>query len=212
LFVLVSCFSAKARQAESLEAYYFFSSTCPDCAKSTPFVKRLSREITMQGFLYGDGDAEQMPFKVWNDDEAARKRYDVRTFPMLVLVKNGAEIQAFIGDRDIQDAPIFLSALRKGTGSVSEMVEKKPQTPYSVIGWVVSRGEYFRNPRFYLTDRKTFIPVKPWLPLEAVKSRFNKTPPRLMSDIINKPVMLEGILTTNNDDLQFTVRREITLE
>ncbi len=212
ILVLLSWFSADAQQEEALDTYYFYSSACPHCANVAPFIKELSKVIHLQGFIYGKGDAEPMPFEVRKADKGFLRRYDVHTFPTLAIMKNGAVKQMLIGEQDIKDARMILSAFRKGAWSVSEAIEKKPKKTYTVIGWIANRGEYFKNARFVLTDRKRTISVKPWLPLEVVKSPFKKARPRLMSDVIDKPAYLEGTLTKINDDFQFTVRKEIIIE
>jgi hypothetical protein len=145
-------------------------------------------------------------------DKKTSARYGLEGVPALVVLRNGSLIQVIRGENDIRDARDLLRAFRKGAMTVSEAVEQGPQKTSNVAGWIVSRGEYFRNGGFFLTDRKQKIAVKPWLPIEAIKSPFRKTRPRLMSDVINKPVLLEGTLTKINDDLQFTVRKEIILE
>ena len=166
----------------------------------------------MQGFFYGKGDAEPMPIEVRKADKDALRRYDVHTFPTLVIIKTGAVLQVFMGEQDIKDARLILSAFRKGAWSVSEVIEKKQQGKYGVTGWVVSKGEYFHNPQFYLTDRRQSVLIKPWLPVEAARSPFRKKRPRLMSDVIDKPVFLEGMVQKIGDKLQFTVGKELSFE
>jgi thiol-disulfide isomerase/thioredoxin len=111
-----------AQQKDSLEAYYFFSTDCPQCASVSPRVKELSRELPMRGFVYGTGDADPMPFEVGRADKVALKRFDVHKFPTLVLTKNGLVKQIFIGEQDISDAGVVLSAFQKGAWSVSEVM------------------------------------------------------------------------------------------
>jgi hypothetical protein len=45
-----------------------------------------------------------------------------------------------------------------------------------------------------------------------VKSRFKKARPRLMSDVLGKPVMLKGKLTKTEAGLRFEVREDVSLE
>ena len=212
MLVLLSWFSADAQQEEALEAYYFFSPACPRCANVAPFIKELSKGIRMRGFVYGKGVAEPMPFEVRKANKATLRRFNVHTFPALAIMKNGAVKQMFIGEQDIKEARAILSAFRKGAWSVSEVIAKKPQNKFSDTGWVVSKGEYFHNPQFYLTDRQQTMLIKPWLPIEAVRSPFRKTRPRLMSDVIDKPVFLEGTVTKNGDNPQFTVGKDLSFE
>lgn len=212
LLVLLSWLSADAQQEEALEAYYFFSPACPRCDTVAPVIKELSTIIHMWGVFYGKGNAEPMPFEVRKADKGTLMRYDVHTFPTLAIMKTGAVKQMFMGEQDIKDARLILSAFRKGAWSVSEVIEKKPKNEVGVTGWVVSKGEYFHNSQFYLTDRKQTVLIKPWLPIEAVRSPIRKTRPRLMSDVIDKPVFLEGTVTKIGGKLQFTVGKELSFE
>ena len=201
-------------QVEGLTVLYFFSSNCPHCARVTPIIKELSATFPVQGLLYGKGDIGSMPFDVKKGDKAASKQYGVTGVPSLVILQDKAFRMKINGERDIKNAPLILKALQKGALSVSEVVEKGAERSYIVAGWVVSRGEYFKNPRFFLTDRQKTISVKPWLPLEAVKAplRGKRTRPRLMSDVIDNVVVLEGALTGSGRAGQFIAEREISIE
>jgi thiol-disulfide isomerase/thioredoxin len=191
---------------------YFFSADCASCKIVEPALEELSREFTIQGVLYGKDNVGPMPFDVRKGDKETSDRYGLEGLPALVVLRKGSVIQVIRGEHDIRDARALLRAFRKRALSVSEAVDKGPRKTCNAAGWIVSKGEYFRNGRFFLTDRKKIIAVRPWLPIEAVKSPFRKPRPRLMSDVIDKPVLLEGALTKINDDLQFTVRKEIILE
>jgi hypothetical protein len=92
------------------------------------------------------------------------------------------------------------------------VIEKIQPNTFRVTGWVVSKGGYFHNTRFYLADRRQAVLINPWLPIEAVRSPQRKTLPRLMSDIIGKPVFLEGTATTIDGILEFTVGKERSFE
>jgi len=212
IFVHLSLLPAGAQNGEALEAYYFFSSACPRCDTAAPFIKELSNRIHIRGLFFGKGDTEPMPFDVRKADMGTLKHYDVHTFPTLAIMKSGTIKQMFIGEQDIKDARLILKAFRKGAWSVSEVIEKKLQNRYGVTGWVVSKGEYFHDPRVYLTDRRQILLIKPWLPIEAVRSPFRKTRPRLMSDVIDKPVFLEGTVEKIGDKREFTVGKELTFE
>jgi thiol-disulfide isomerase/thioredoxin len=212
IIVIISLSSVSAALQDDLLVLYFFSANCTHCKRVEPAIKELSREFIVQGLLYGKDDPGPLPFNVRKGDKKTYARYGLEGFPAVVVLKNGSLKQVIRGENDIRDALVFLRAFRKGAITVSEAVVQGPQKTSNVAGWIVSRGEYFRNGGFFLTDRKQTIAVKPWLPIEAVKSPFRKTRPRLMSDVINKPASLEGALTKINDDLQFTVRKEIILE
>lgn len=210
--MIISLTQVSIALQDDLSVLYFFSATCAHCKRVEPAVKELSKEFIVQGLLYGKTDPGPMPFEVRKGDKDTFARYGLEGVPALVVLQNDTVKQVIRGEYDIRNARPFLRAFRKNALTVSEAVEKGPQKMYIVVGWIVSRGEYFGNGRFYLTDRKQSIAVKPWLPLEAAKSPFKKARPRLMSDIIDKPVLLEGELTKIKNDMQFTVRKEIILE
>jgi len=212
IIMIISLSSVSAAQQDELSVLYFFSANCTRCKRVEPAIKELSREFTVQGLLYGKDDPGPMPFNVRKGDKGMSARYGLEGFPALVVLRNGSLKQVIRCEQDIRDAGALLRAFRKGAMTVSEAIEQGPEKTSSIAGWIVSWGEYFRTGGFFLTDRKQTIAVKPWLPIEAVKSPFRKTHPRLMSDVINKPVLLEGSLTKINDDVQFTVRKEIILE
>jgi hypothetical protein len=175
-------------------------------------MKELSAEYPVQGLLYGKGAVEQMPFDVKPGDKATSSKYGVTGVPSLVILQNSSFRMKIGGEHDIVNAPLILKALEKGALSVSEAVEKGGAEKYIVIGWLVSRGEYFKDAKFFLTDRLKTISIKPWLPLEAVKAPMRKTRPRLMSDVIDRVVVLEGTLTRSGSDIQFIVGRELSID
>lgn len=212
IIAIISLSSVSAALQDDLYVLYFFSANCTHCKRVEPAIKELSREFTVQGLLYGREDPGPMPFDVRKGDKETSAHYGLKGVPALVVLRNGSVKQVIRGEKDIRDALALLRAFRQGAVTVSEAIEQGPQKTYKIAGWIVTRGEYFRNGRFFLTDRKLTMLVKPWLPIEAIKSPFRKTSPRLMSDVINKPVLLEGALTKINDDLRFTVSKEIILE
>lgn len=217
LFILLSlwvCFIPETSTASEprIQLLYYFSTTCPHCKQTTPIVSNLSTDYSVQGLLYGKSDPGKLSFPVKKGTKKDSKRYDLEGVPVLVVLMDGITRQVLTGENEIRDVRAFLNAFQKGALTVSEAIAKGPGTTYRVIGRLASTGEYFKNARFSLIDRKQSILIKPWLPLEAVKSPFKQSRPRLMSDILNKPVMVEGSLTKNNDDLQFLVGREIIIE
>lgn len=191
---------------------YFFSAECNHCEGTTPVVSELSKNYAVQGYFYGDENPGVLPFPVRKGTDKDDEQYGIKNIPVLVVLMDEKTKQVLTGENDINDARFFLNAFKKGALTVSELIEQAPQKTYTVIGWTISKGEYFKNAGFVLTDRKHTISVKPWLPLEATKSRFKKSRPRLMSDVIKKPIMLEGTLTKYQDDVQLLVRKEIILE
>ncbi len=212
IITIISLSSVSTALQDDLSALFFFSATCSHCKSVEPAVKELSREFTIQGMLYGKVDAGPLPFEVRKGDKETAARYGLEGVPALVVLKNGNVKQVIRGEYDIRDARAILRAFRKGALTVSEAVEQRPRKTSKIVGWIVSRGEYFRNVQFSLTDRKQTIAVRPWLPLEAAKSPFSKTRPRLMSDVVDKPVFLEGTLVKVGDNLQFMVGKELNFE
>jgi thiol-disulfide isomerase/thioredoxin len=216
LILLVFFFTFSAARASALapclSLRYFFSASCPHCIAVEPIIKKLSTEFEVRGLLYGKGDAGPKPFAVEKGDKKISSEYGVTGVPTLVVLENGAFRMKISGERDIKDAPAVLKALQKGALTVSETVEKGAGEGQRTVGWVVSKGDYFKNAKFFLTDRKKTIIVRPWLPLETVKSRFKKARPRLMSDAIGGPVMLVGELIGSNGDYQFSVKEEVLLD
>ncbi len=216
LLILLVSFSltlfAAAAASDDLNLLYFFSSDCPFCKKIEPIIKDLSREFKMQGLVYGRGRIESIPFEVRKGDEDSSKRYGVESFPALAALINGNVKQIFRGERDIEDVKKFLYAFRKGALSVSEAVTQEQQKIFIIAGWVIVKGDYFKNAQFFITDRETGLPIKAWLPLEAVRSPFRKKRPRLMSDIVNKPVALRGELIKEGQTFRFRVKEEIRLD
>jgi hypothetical protein len=73
-------------------------------------------------------------------------------------------------------------------------------------------GSYFKNAPFSISDRSTELPIKAWLPLETVKSPFQNKRPRLMSDVIRKPVVLKGIVQRKGTGVIFHVEEEIPID
>jgi thiol-disulfide isomerase/thioredoxin len=212
IFVVIRLSSSFEGQNEALRALYFFSATCPHCKKTTPVVSELSKEYHIQGFLYGKEDPGSLPFPVKKGTKKDSEQYNLPGVPVLIVLSNGRTRQVLAGEKSIKDARAFLSAFRKGFLTVSEAIERGPEKKYKIAGWIVNRGEYFKQSLFFVTDRKQTIAVRPWLPLEAARSPFPKTRPRLMSDVIDKPVFLEGTLTKNDDNLLFTVGKELSFE
>lgn len=217
VFALIALWSQAIRPASAVESsytiLYFFTSTCPHCKNSEAIINDLSKEYTVQGLLYGKGNGERRPYEVREGDQAASSKYGVQGVPSLVVLKDDKFRLKIAGEHNIKDAPVILKAFRKGALTVSEAIETMPREEIIVTGWVNSRGDYFdKNTKFSLTDRQRNIYVGPWLPLEAVKSRFKKTRPRLMSDVIGKPVALKGKIVKTGTGFQFSVKEEVIIE
>lgn len=211
--IIIIILSAAIASAQGeLSLLYFYSTTCGQCKSVEPIVQELSKTYPIEGLVYGKGESAAMPFPVRKADKATSSKYGISGVPVLAVLENGAIRQAIRGENDIRTSPNIIRALSKGALSVSEMVANGPQKTYIVTGWVVSRGAYFKGAKFFLTDRQQTIMIKPWRPLEAVKSPFKAARPGMMSDIIDKPVYLEGMLTKADGNLQFTVGKELNFE
>lgn len=198
-----------ATPPDDLTILYFFSATCPHCRIVEPTVKELSKDFNVQGFYIGKEVPGSLPFAVRKGDKALSDKYGLKGVPALVILKKGIMKQAIQGEYDIRDARILLNAFRRGAHTVSEAVAKGPQRISHIVGWIESRGDYFRNAHFFITDRRVMIPISPWLPLETVKSPFKTTHPRLMSDIVGKPVELKGTVKKADKTYSFMVKEEV---
>lgn len=197
---------------DDLTALYFFSTSCPHCKAVEPAIEGISKEFKVQGLFYGKGVPGPMPFNIRKGDQATSARYGLEGVPALVVLKNGSVRHIFRGEYDIRDARSFLRGFRKGALTVTEATAQGTQKEVMIVGWVRSRGDYFKEKLFFFTDHKESILIKPWLPLEAIKSPFKRTRPRLMSDVIDKPVALKGDLLKTGKTYQFTVKEEINLD
>ena len=201
-----------AAQSPHVKILYFFSMTCPHCVDAEPTVIALGKKYGIEGRNFGTIEALGYPFPVKRDDKKnARRVYGIKEIPSLAVLIDGISKQKIEGASDIQDAESIIKALSTGAMTVTEAAKKEKDAELVVTGWVVAKGEYFKNVRFILTDRTTEIQVKAWLPLEAMKSPMKKTRPRLMSNVVRKPVVLRGSLTQTDTGGLFLVKEELTL-
>jgi thiol-disulfide isomerase/thioredoxin len=213
-FLLIILFASSAlslaAEVDDLTVLYFFSSDCTPCKNIEPIVKDLSREFKTQGLVYGQGTVEAMPFEVLVGNEERSKRYGITDYPALAVLLKGNVKQVFRGESDMRDVKSFLYSFGQGALSVSEAVNQKRKKNITLAGWVIARGEYFKDAQFFITDRTTELRIKAWLPLEAAMSPFRKKRSRLMSDVINKPVLLRGTVVKKDHNLEFVVKEEVT--
>lgn len=192
---------------------YFFSADCPHCKQVTPLISELSKVYHVQGLFYGKNSPGPLPFPVRKGTSEEKDRYGIKGVPVAVILKEGKTIQILRGSHKISGIRVFLQAFEKDAMTVTEASERAPRGDVIIVGWITSVGNYFdKKAKFFLTDQQKNIAVKPWLPLEAVKAPMRKTRPRLMSDVIDKVVVLEGTLTRSGSDIQFIVGREISID
>jgi hypothetical protein len=214
LFILLAAAAlpppVPAAQNSQIRLLYFFSSSCRHCVDAKPFVIALSREFSLEGLHFGQGPFPEYPFPVKEGDKKiARERYGVVGVPAMAVMVDGKYKQKIEGTADIRDAKVLVKALSEGAKTVSEATAAIPETEIEITGWIIARGEYFKGAQFFITDRKTALRVKAWLPLEVVKSPFQSRRPRLMSDVVNKPVVLRGSIKKTKDGFLLLVIEEL---
>jgi len=209
----ILCSGAFAGQNNDIKLLYFFSSSCKHCMEVRPAVIALSKKYGIEGWYFGGGQAQTVPFPVKaGDKKVAEEVYGVVGVPTIAVVVKGKYKQKLAGASDIGDAEVIIASLVRGALTVTEAAEQAGHE-ITVTGWITARGEYFKNAQFYVTDRKTELRLQPWLPLEAVKSPFrNNKRPRLMSDVVRKPVVLRGSVKKTDTGAIFIVKKELSIE
>ncbi len=213
LLLLFSPSVDHAAENPHVKILYFFSLPCPDCLEAEPAVIALGREYSVEGRNLGTKAAQGYPFPVkMGGKKHARKVYGIKEIPSLAVLVDGHRRQKIEGTSDIKDAKSIIKALSGGAITVTEAAKKGTDAELTVTGWVIVKGEYFKNVRFMLTDRTTELQVKAWLPLETMKSPMKRTMPRLMSNVIRKPVVLKGSLTQTDTGGLFIVTEELPLD
>ena len=214
IFLILILLIAVSKAEEGIKVLYFFSATCPYCKEATPYVNELSKEFSVEGILFGKEEAKGLSFPVRKGTKEMANRYGVKGVPTLIVLKDGVFKHKIIGVRDIKDARTIIKALEMGAMSVSEAVEKNPEGEFIITGWIINKEDYFeKDSKFFITDRQKEILVNTWLPLEVAKSPFKKQRPRLMSDVVDKPVVLKGrLIRTKEGGIKFHVKEEISLD
>ncbi len=202
-----------AARDHHVKILYFFSASCIHCIEARPAVIELSKEYEIEGLLFNDGSPQSFPFPIkTGDKKTAKEVYGVKGVPTLAVLVDNVYRQKIAGAADIQGAKVIIKALADGAMTVTEAAKKAPDAEITITGWIVAKGEYFKKAQFFITDRTTELPVKAWLPLEVMKSPFRKTRPRLMSDVIKKPVVLKGSIKKTATGGIFQVKEEMNLE
>ncbi len=196
-----------------IKILYFYSESCTGCIAAEPLVIAFGKEYDVEGFRYGDGNLRSLPFpvKVW-DAKIAKEKYGVNECPTLVVLVDGVSRQKIAGASDVQDAKTIIRALADGAMTVSEAARSAGEGEITITGWIASKGAYFKDAKFSITDRATEMPITAWLPLEAMKSPFRTMRPRIMSDVIGKPVVLRGIVERKAEGSVFRVKEEIPID
>ncbi len=202
-----------AAQDNHVKILYFFSPSCKHCIDAKPFILDLSKEYSIDGLRFGEGTSPSFPFPIQaGDKKIAQGTYGVQGVPTLAILIDGMYRQKIEGMPDIQDAKVIIKGLASGAMTVSEAAQEVDKGEITVTGWIIAKGEYFKNARFFLTDRKTELPIKAWLPLEVVKGPVQKKRPKLMSDVIKKPVVLKGHFRKTAAGKVFFVKAEVPVD
>jgi thiol-disulfide isomerase/thioredoxin len=199
-----------AAEGSHVKILYFFSPSCRHCIDAKPYIMDLSKTYDIEGLRFGEGAAQSFPFPVEKGDwPIARDTYDIRGVPTLAILVNGVYRQKISGMPDIRDAKVIAKGLRNGAMTVTEAAHTVKDETITITGWIVARGVNFKKAKFFITDRKSELSIKPWLPLEVVKAPVHKIKPKLMSDIIKKPVILKGIIEKDHAGAKFFVTKEV---
>jgi thiol-disulfide isomerase/thioredoxin len=202
-----------AGQGRNVEILYFFSPSCHHCIDAKPFIMDLSKTYNIQGLSFGEGPPPSFPFPVEKGDKTiARDTYDVKGVPTLGILIDGVYRQKISGMPDIRDAQVIIKGLKNGAMTVSEAVHSSKESEITITGWIVARGVNFQKAKFFITDRKTELSIKPWLPLEVVKSPVHKIHPKTMSEVIRKPVILRGSIRKNSTGSKFFITNGALLD
>lgn len=209
LLIILSTTGEVPAANSRIQILYFFSATCPPCEQSTPVVSELSKDYPVEGIVFGDEVSGHLPFTVRKGTRDDKKLYAAHTVPSLVVLKDGKIRQVLNNGIDIASCRTILKGVERDALTVTEAVLDRSQKTKIVMGWIKSKGEYFKGAQIFLTDRRNAIEVKPWLPLEATKSPVNNKRPRLISDVIDKQVILEGAISKTGGNVIFNVEKEI---
>lgn len=212
VFIFLAILPSFAEETHDIRLLYFFSSKCPHCREVMPLLIQLSNAYPVQGYYPRTENRPDVPFPVEPGRRDLQKKYDVPGVPSLVVLVNGAVKQKIAGSVNIGHAPKLLQGFRLGALTVSEAVKSSQGNPIMMTGILTMQGAVFGREKavYYLTDKTTTLQVNPWLPAEAVKSRFAKKRPRLMSDVVDKVVLLRGSVEHSADGkTRFIVSEEV---
>ncbi len=207
---LVPSLATAAQKAGGLSLLFFFSPTCSHCQRVEPVVNELAASYRIEGMRFGQGEGgAHLSFPVRQGDRSLADKYNIHGVPVLVVLQHGKTRTILRGEGSIRDAPLILGAIREGALTVSEALARGPRRGVFITGWIEGRGFSFRDTRYFLTDRVKAVPVRPWLPREAVKAPFRKERPRLMSDVVDRPTALRGDLVVQGGHVVLVVKKEV---
>jgi len=210
VLVFVSPNATFASQKSSLRLLYFFNTSCNHCNDIKRFVFDLSKDYNIEGWISSAQNVNEYPFPVRIGSKEIAPKYFVYGVPSLVVLRNEKFSQLVSGAERIQGVKPLLRAFDAGSLSVTEVLEKKPGDEAFVTGFVKIEGRDMKDSKVFLIDHAKKLLVDPWLPREAVKSKFKKTSPRLLSHVAGKAVALKGKLVKGpNGSLRLQVREEV---
>lgn len=199
-----------APKKSSLRLLYFFNISCNHCRDIKPFIFGLSKEYTIEGWISSAQDVKDYPFPVKVGSRELAPKYHVYGVPSIVVLKNGQFSQLVAGAERIQSIKPLLRAFDAGAINVTDAADKKAGEEVFVAGFVKIEGKDLKSPKVFIIDHSKKLAVAPWLPGEAVKSRFKKTSPRLLSQVSGKAVALKGkLLKAPDGGLRLQVKEEI---
>jgi len=169
-------------------------------------MNKLSEKYSVEGIVFGEGDIPETRFSLTKGTKEMAERFGLKKVPYLIVLEDGTQRLALSGRSSIMDMEVILRGLDMGGLLPSEVKDRKSDE-FILTGWLIHRGEYFKKDSvFFITDRKTNIEILPWLPLEAVKSPFKVERPRIMSDLVGRPLILKGRLDERG---RFIVKEEM---
>lgn len=202
--------SPAAPHKPSLRLLYFFNTSCAHCREIKPFIFDLSKGYEMEGWIVSKQDVKDYPFPVKVGSKELAPKYFVMGVPSIVVLKNDKFAQLASGAPNIQNIKPLLKAFEAGALNVSEALDQKAGDELFVTGYIKIQGKDIKKANIVIIDHAKKLPVDAWLPREAVKSKFKKTPPRTMSELAGKAVALKGKLVKGPDGaMRLQVREEV---
>ncbi|MDA8101033.1 MAG: thioredoxin family protein [Nitrospiraceae bacterium] len=197
-----------------LRLLYFFNTSCSHCNAVAPLVKELSKTYPTEGWISSPQDIKGYPFPVKVGSKDLAQKYGIQGVPTIVVLRNDKPCVKIAGERDIRNAKAMLHFLNAGALTITEAMESGKSGEIFVAGWISSPVNIIdgRVPLF-LSDRVKKIRVKPWLPLGEDGGSRQKKSARTMSEVLNKPVALKGVIEKDaQGNPLFQVRTEVSFK